>query len=249
MNRLVFMILLCPTLLWARYVPSDLSYITCRKEIEKDLKKYIDNPDWHRSVDPQVNVKSFKSPTDTFGRWIEIQSFPDPYLFVFDSEQTYIYQYSSKKCDYITSSSTKPLDFFKKKFKKSFTDLKLKKIVNTDKFSLIYIWSPQMTYSMSEMNVFKKVAEELGLNFIPVLDYTQDPDEAKKSLSYYNMDIEIVSLQSLELTMRATLVHFPVSFVVGAGKISSKIYGVYTNDLLSDLIQKEISNMKLRGSK
>lgn len=233
----------------ASRLPDEMIHLKCQEQIEKDLGKYVQNPNWQRNVDPQLNVKSYSAPSDQFGRWVEIQTFKDTYLHIFELSKTHTFQYSHKNCKYIYNSDMPALDFLKKKTQNTFTDDEFEKIVNKNEFSLIYAWSPTMIYSMSEMHIFQQACKKLGLKFIPVLDYTQSIEDAKNQLSKYKKDIAIRHYKSIELEMRGGLTHFPVSYVVGKKIISQKIFGAFTSDLLDREMKKRIDLINLRSTK
>ncbi len=224
---------------WA-YLPEEIVTHKCRKVLEKTLKKNASKDNWVRTVDPQKDVQAFRSPTENLGTWVEIQTFENPYLFVFSPDKSHVYKFSGKDCSVLTSTDTKAMNFLNYKGD-GFTDLKLKELVKADKPSMIYIWSPDMVYSMSEMSVFKQVAKEQGLQFVPVLDMSQSPEEAKKLSSGHGLNIPMTKLQSVELYMREGNLHFPTTFIVGRNRISDRVFGVLTPQLLTERVLEEVA--------
>lgn len=223
---------------WAD-LPSKLTTMPCSNEIEKVLTKLESTDKWVETVNPQQGVLAFRSPTKKLAKWVEIQSFENPYLFYFETDKTKVMQWDSKTCATIVNSESKPLEFLRK-HSSNFTDENLQSLIEAKKLSMIYIWSPTMAYSMSEMGVFRKVAETMEINFVPVLDFYDDPATSKKLLSGYKQDIKIQKFQSLELYMREGTIHFPSTYIVGKGKISRKIQGVLTPELLIESINGEL---------
>lgn len=224
-------------------VPDELLDISCRSAIEKVLKKSESKDKWVRTIDPQVGVQAYRSPTKKFAKWIEIQTFENPYVFVFENQKTRVYQFDKKTCVPLNDSDVRPLNFLKAK-KEGFTDKKLQALVESDKPSMIYIWSPSMVYSMREMQVFRDAAKKMNVEFVPVLDFTQPAEHAKKALAHYGQEVEIQKFQSLELYMREGDVHFPSTFVVGYNRISDLIFGALTPELLEARLHKELMTIQ-----
>lgn len=222
-------------------LPPKLSSISCGVVIEKTLKTLKSTDKWIETVNPQLGIFAFRSPTEEMAKWVEIQSFPNPYLFYFEPHKSKVFQWNGKTCAPLINSETKPFSFLRKSDVHSFTDEKLQKLVNDKKNSMIYIWSPTMVYSMSEMATFKKVAKELDLNFVPVLDFNESLDVAKKLISGYKPEIEMQKFQSLELFMREGTIHFPSTYLVGNKNISPRIFGVLTAELLRARVYKELA--------
>ncbi len=228
--------------LWA-LVPDPFLSISCRNEIEQVIKKHASKDKWTRTVDPQQGVLSFRSPTKEIGKWVEIQSFPNPYVFFFEKRFTKVYQWDGKTCSVLNDTTNKPLSFLTSK-KAGFTDAKLKKYVESDKPAMIYVWSPSMVYSMSEMKVFRQVAKDLDLEFVPVLDFNENPAVAKKLIAKYEPDMEMHKFQSLELYMREGTIHFPSTYIAGLNRISNRIFGVFPADLLKEEVLDELAFIK-----
>lgn len=227
-------------------LPGKLSTIACIGDIEKVVKKANSTDKWFRTVDPQENVFAYRTPTSKLGIWVEIQSFPNPYVFIYDSKKTRVYQWNAKTCETMINSDVKPLEFLNNK-KATFTDEALKKLVEAEKKSMIYIWSPTMVYSVKEMSVFRQVAKELGLNFIPILDYADSAKEAQNVINNYQTGIKVEKFRSVELYMREGTNHFPSTFIVGHNKISKKIFGVLNHEMLTTRVNKELIDISADG--
>ena len=227
----------------AALVPEPLFSMSCRNDIEKVLKKHQSKDRWVRTIDPQTGVLAFRTPTKEIGQWLEIQTFPNPYVFFFESKFTKVYQWSGKDCTILNDTTNKPLDFLGSK-KKGFTDEVLKNYVESDAPAMIYIWSPAMVYSMKEMSVFRKVAKEMDLQFIPLLDFGENSEEAKKLISGYEPDLEIKKVQSVELYMREGTTHFPSTYIAGYGRISNRIFGVMPAEDLKEQVNDELAFIK-----
>lgn len=243
MKLLVPMILSMASLMAHAQLPSDLNDIKCGKEINSILKKNGAKDEWTRTVDPQPGVRAYRTPTKEFAKWVEVQSFADPYVFIFDTKKSKIYQFDKKSCAPLMNVEGKPLEVVQTK-KAPFTDSDLKSLVESEDFSLVYVWSPVMTYSMTEMGVFINIAKELNVKFVPVLDYNFKSEDADKYLAPHVTGVKIQRGKSLELYMREANIHFPSSYIVGNNRISPRIFGVLTPDLLRERVLDELAALK-----
>lgn len=224
-------------------VPERFYDLPCRKEIERTLTKAGSKDKWVRTVDPQKDVQAYRSRTKEFAKWVEVQSFENPYLFVYETSKTRVYQWDKSNCSVLINSDTKPMNILKRN-NNSFTDKSLQALLTAGKRAMIYIWSPTMVYSMKEMHVFKKVAESLGLEFIPVLEFYSSIEEAKKIFASYKLIIPYQKLNSLELYMREGTIHFPISFIVANKRISSRIFGAMSEIELTQAVAKELADLQ-----
>lgn len=245
MKKLLTGALLLTAISASAVVPDQLLSMPCRTEIEKFLKKQGSKDQWRRTVDPEEGVMAFSSPTDTIGRWVEIQTFENPHVYAYDAQKTVVREWGVKNCELVNSSDTKPMSILKGK--NVFNDEKLKSVVESGKKSLIYVWSPTMVYSLQNMEVFKKMAKEMELEFIPVLDPNQNVENAQKVLSQFQPDLKAEKHRSLEILMREGAAHFPSSFLVHNGKISKRIFGAWTAEKLAPKLKEELIMLESEG--
>lgn len=222
-------------------LPPHLQGMACEKEIQVVLTKQGAADDWSRTVDPGENVMAFRTPTSEIGRWIEIQSFPNPYLMILEPTKSKVYEWDAKTCTTL-KLNTVPGVPFKKAKSSDFNDAKLGELLKEKKQALIYVWSPTMTYSVTEMHTFLKVAKDMNLEFIPVFDFLDTQKRAEEVISQRMPQIKLSRFSSIELYMRQGSLHFPSSFVVSHGKISDRIFGVKQEKELKDVIASEMRN-------
>ncbi|HXH29599.1 MAG TPA: hypothetical protein VNJ01_02190 [Bacteriovoracaceae bacterium] len=220
-------------------LPPHLQGMTCEKEILSVLAKQGAADSWVRTVDPGANVMAFRTPTKSVGRWVEIQSFPNPYLMILEPTKSKVYEWDAKTCATLKLGDVAGVPFKKAK-PSDFTDAKLAGLMEDDKKALIYIWSPTMTYSVTEMHTFEKVAKDMNLEFIPVLDYRVTEKRAKEVVEGRSPAVKLNRFSSIELYMRQGALHFPSSFVVSHGKISGLIFGAKPEQELKEVIAKEM---------
>jgi hypothetical protein len=102
-----------------------------------------------------------------------------------------------------------------------------------------------MVYSVKESRVFKQVADELGIDFVSVVD----PSADKNLLN--NVDLKLYphlksrKNQSLELLMRGATVHYPSVLVAKNKKLSNlPIVGVYSENLLKAKIYTHMDKLQ-----
>lgn len=219
--------------------PTPIKNMACHKQVFKELAKHTKSFEWNRSVNPQAGQLSYKTPTSTFGKWIELKLADDIVVYILDTEKSVIKKWKVKTCENFFSNSYKPLDFLKEK-KKYFSDEKLKKLVDAKTFSLIYLWSPSMVYSVQEMGEFQKVAKANKMTFLPVLSHSDSRKHAQSEIQRMKLKVPIVTMQSLELFMRSPGLHYPMTFVVGKGVISQSIFGVMPEADLTEEVAKRV---------
>lgn len=224
-------------------VPERFYDLPCRKQIEKVLTKVGSRDRWVRTVDPQKNVFAYRSRTRELAKWVEIQSFPNPYLFIYETKKTRVYQWDKTGCTVMSDTDAPALNILSGK-KNSFTDKSIEMLLAKDKRAMIYIWSPTMVYSMKEMHVFKKVAESSGLEFIPVIGSYSSVEEAKKYFAPYKLEIPYQKLNSLELYMREGAIHFPSTFIVANKRISARIFGAMPEEELTKAVAVELADLQ-----
>lgn len=229
-------------------IPDMLEGINCHEKIEKKLKTYSTSFDWVRGVNPEKGILAMSTPTSTFGRWVEIIKRENPELIVYESEKTTLIRWKRGSCDQVLNSSFPPLEFLGKR-KSGFTDKDLEKLVNSKKLSLVYIWAPEMVYSMKEMKTFIAASKKANLSFVPLLGNDSDVKYAKKALVKRKLKINVKMARSLELAMRSQIMHYPISFVVGNGRISERIFGVMPTEDLMRQLDDRVGKINLRREK
>ena len=105
-----------------------------------------------------------------------------------------------------------------------FTDDDMEGLRKNNGAALLYAWSPHMPISYSGFAMAQKVAEQNGLTFVPILDPVADTGAAARGVKQHALPPQSLRrIQSVELTYRGMLLHYPCVMVVRNGVVS----GIY----------------------
>lgn len=132
-----------------------------------------------------------------------------------------------KSCQVSLLRKHEPPSIGKATEQKYFTDASLKKRASGKKLSLIYVWSPKMIYSITEMSVAQNIAKKLKMDFVSVVDQSEEFNDTEKrklaSLGVAESSVQHSFLsQSNYLTYSNQVIHYPKIFLVGKNKISEE---------------------------
>lgn len=157
MIRIFSLVFLCLSFKTFAIIPEPFYAMKCRPQVESILKKYQMKDKWDVS---DAKAFSFKTPTKTFGTWLELKASKSPEISVLSSKQTQTYQWDSK-CVLIRNTSGAALKFLNRKID-GLTDEKLKVLVHGSKLTLIhFIFNEEMKAKA------QKIAREMNLEFAP----------------------------------------------------------------------------------
>lgn len=224
-------------------VQTDLKAKTCLTPMHKLLESYGSQNQWVPAAPRESNTFLFRSPTKNIGQWVEIettasealhkvrflsQDISKQHIFNEDCSQTFV----EKK----QAQTPKQNEFY---------DQDLRKLVNSSRDTLIYLWSPKMVYSVKNSAVFVDVAKKLGLNFVSLVEPNTSKhlmeNELKNQFSY----LGTMQNKSFDLHMRGAAVHYPSIIIVSHKKLSREpIVGVYTEGLLIAKILSQMDELK-----
>lgn len=214
-------------------LPSELDFdFTCRPQVDIQLERSLGNaiPQWNRVADANFETKVFRSPVEKVGEWLELRlaGKKSPELFVLSRDKMIEYSWLST-CETV-SKILPPLELFKKDgLAEAFTDADLEALLKSKKKGVLYLWSPNMTYSVTEFRLFRDVAKKRKMEFIPILDHQAKFVDAKAAAKVVGVDVSGRKLASVDLYMRHGTLHFPTVFVFANGKIHQKrIVGILT---------------------
>jgi hypothetical protein len=144
----------------------------------------------------------------------------------------------------IQKQNTKPNFVESTKTEKLFTDNDLEKLLQSKKRGLIYLWSPRMPYSVTDFKKFRKAADRMHLDFIPLLAPNVPLSEALEALKVQKVEFKGQKMASLELRMLNGDLHYPSFFVFGFGALNPKrIVGIFKNDDFDEIIQLRIREL------
>lgn len=201
---------------------------------------------WIKQPSPNENEQIFRKPTNKFGVWLETHLFKDkgPISYTITNKKVQKNQYD-QKCR-IQNSYDEGFDFSKTYPDSSvtfLTDEKLEELIRSEKNKLVYVWSPEMVYSAENLPKYKKTAEELKIEFVPVLDPRSNETDHVSQATFYKFEKTKYKLNSVELFMRNATLHFPTVFLIKNNKLADfRISGVYDQFRFKKELTKELAN-------
>lgn len=205
--------------------------LTCASATQALLNQWNSLNSWVEVAPNTPGAPVFRSPTKTTGIWIQLETRPDKSQqfrrVSASSVDTVLFQSDCQKQAHSKKNSQRGYNA------QAFTDAHLEKIRLSKTPSLIYLWSPNMIYSVKKSHIFRKAAQSLKMDFVPIMDSRASEQFGRTLASAANADLPIKTNESLDLKMREATVHYPSVLVIANGKISRKpIVGVYTPELL-----------------
>lgn len=211
--------LLFATSAWAKVaMPAGPTNILCPSAAVTELESLGATGEWIRHIDPEPGGWAFRSPTKTFGQWVEIRinskGLTD--ILVSRSDKSKVVS-----LDKMCMKKVSTADFFASlKSDHDFTDKELEKIVKSGRTGLVYIWSPGMIYSVKHFNQFKDLCKKLGFDFVPVANFSGVYSSLEGTAKKFNLPADPKVSRSIELFMRG-IQHHPTSYVYSHGKLST----------------------------
>ncbi len=234
----------------------------CQKDFEKKLKLHSTSEPWIRIADPDSLTKSFRQPQGPFGRWTEVVipegGAPSLALYSSDYVETIVWDSHCKSKKQKLKLEQLPAVYLPAEREANvFRDADLESLVRGKKNALIYLWSPRFVYSVLQMNSVARIAKAKNLEFIPLLDPQVSLREARAALEKVeksenrklaSLPVKIQKMNSSELYLRSQFLHFPYSFVVLNGKISSmELIGAMPEETLAQYFDQMILDKGISG--
>ncbi len=204
----------------------------CSKNISTVLDQFKSSNDWRQISNLSTSIEVYRTPTRLFGQWIEYHTDPNNSIFILNSAGIKKINFDAQTCEEKNSTlPEKDLRFINSKGPR-FTDSDLLRILQSKQNALIYVYTPKMTYSIQMAKKFQQVAEKLNLRFIPLVASDITKKKFQQSLGK-TFAFKYQRLNSIELTMRETQVHFPTSLIIYKGQIIEPVIrGVMESDQL-----------------
>lgn len=130
-------------------LPEANQKFSCVKEIENTLTQIGSKNFWILQA-PNHAGTSYRTPTDIFGRWIELSILNQGGYRIYSVTNSSLDIYDFGGDCKVKKIVEKGMDFsqINKSRKKFMTDVELKKVLEKEKTGIIYIWSPGMVYSV-----------------------------------------------------------------------------------------------------
>lgn len=205
--------------------------VPCEKKLNVEAQKmnlslkapkYYGVKKWFKIPESDFNTSKYRHPLEN-GSWLDLVV-------------------QKQSCQVLDAKIVGQTDF-SAGVKEQFSDLNLQDLSRKNKSTLIYYWSPQMIYSMTELNNLRKIAKELSLDLILFHEaqFKLDSYDQRKLASVGITQATVSDSKanfSNYLKYSHTIQHFPLLFLVQNGKISPKVVpGVMPYELW----KKEIS--------
>lgn len=123
-----------------------------------------------------------------------------------------------------------------------FTDKDLLEILNTQRSTVVYAWSPHMPLSIDGVEEIERAAKQLSLDTVFVVDPHADKKRVEETIAKHPNLRGSRLIVSDELLMRGFGQHYPSLIAIKAGKIHGRIipgfkfherYGELLRELLS----------------
>lgn len=207
----------------ASKIKDRLSKYSCYKEIDKMLKDWKTEESWQ--IEPILfsNVISFKTPTKTLGAWVRLKFENEDTLFVEKMTRNNILSKTFKKKSNNCNGevAVRPFTYNEKYLKTAYTDEELQNALSKNKKGIIYIWSPNMPLSVTNLDYLMKHAKKMGVHVTAVVDPATPKEMIKKLVKDGKIkNNQTKPLESFELINRGGLIHFPAFFTYEDGKLS-----------------------------
>ena len=216
---------LVPTNAKADFDELPYAEVKCRDELIATLQDWKVKGVWHPLPTVTINQPTYIAKTQTLGTWVEIQILPNDSVaatrITAHSQIGLTWGDDSKKeirkvANEIHEDSCQPnlknatREVFRKA-KNEFSDKDLKnKIESNTSGGILYIWSPNMDYSIRGIAAIKQASQNLHLPVTYLLDSNADLESAKKIQKKLKLDPSVLVVNhSLELYLRGIENHFP----------------------------------------
>lgn len=191
----------------------------CAKQIEAKIKELNIKSQWVRFIMNNPGEFAYRAPISV-GVWAQVSVDKEGVTFSKMTEGNSISQrFSGETCVPQIAIQAAPKEALPAK--NALGDGELKKIVESGKTGIIFIWSPNMTLSPKGHHHVEEIAKKLKIEFNSFVDPVANEALAKKLATKARLPASSLKpMQSFDLTMRGATLHYPATFVYKDGKIS-----------------------------
>lgn len=198
----------------------------CAEQISVEAENRKSANAWQEYAPTEHNGHNFRTPTTTMGRWLElnIDAIGTPILYDVTNSKKDVVEFTPN-CKTKVSAGL-GMDFSASHPDtggKWFNDKDLQKLVSSGKTGLIYVWSPEMTYSAQYYKYFRDTAKKMKMEFVAVIDPRSKSVDIEKAFQNYGIPPNNIKMNSVEIYMRNATIHYPTSLVYAHGKISPRV--------------------------
>ncbi|MBC7420141.1 MAG: hypothetical protein H7328_05385 [Bdellovibrio sp.] len=221
----------------------------CRKEAINFIngKSTVKNLNWVKQRNDHNSFQVFRAQIH-FNEWIELKTDLKfaPAISFFNEKKYTDYKLNSN-CELLTSTSG-VLDIFQNELvdtSKDFTSKDLQKLVGSGKSGIIYLYSPKMTYSMTEFSRIKKGLMKSGYALTALMDPYVDPQVTATFAKSLDLQFKGRRMASLDLYMMNGLDHYPTLFFYSNNKLyPHKLSGIHDEKNIKNLLAQWKAELK-----
>lgn len=213
----------------------------CLKQVEKKVQAFAIKSKWVRFIAEGAGAFAYKAPIE-IGVWAQVSIDKDGVTVSKMTEGNAVsYHFKDEACVPQIAIQAAPKEALPQAH--ALGDNELKKIVESGKSGIIYIWSPQMTLSPKGYHHVAAAAKKLGVELNVFVDPSAQPKMVKKSVQSARLPASSQKpMQSFDLTMRGATLHYPATFTYKNGKLSRWPKHGYENDIqFEQFIKSELS--------
>jgi hypothetical protein len=225
MIRILLLTLLISSSAWSYDKITDLGkkfgQHACWGRLSLMTAEWGSSDSWQRTPPSEPDQESFKTPTGTVGAWIEFKAVSREIfqLTKMSARSSLIVTLDQSSGSCKSASVVKNYKYNEEYLKKAYTDESLERTLKAAKKGLIYMWSPNMPLSVTNLQYLSKQAKELGVKLV----VTVDPATPKELIKMYVDQGKIRPewtrpMESFDLINRGALIHFPAFIPFKDGK-------------------------------
>ncbi|MBH47181.1 MAG: hypothetical protein CME71_03320 [Halobacteriovorax sp.] len=213
----------------------------CANKVEEKVKSLKVDSRWVRFIAGEPGSFAYRAPIEV-GLWAEVIVTKKSVTVSKMTEMNAVsYQFETEDCVPQIAIQAAPKDAIPATT--DLGDVKLKKIVESGKSGIIYIWSPSMTLSPKGYHHVAAAAKKFGVELHSFVDPSANEKMVEIAVKKARLPASITTpMQSFDLTMRGATLHYPATFIFKDGKISRWAKHGYENDVqFEQFIKRELA--------
>jgi len=181
----------------------------CAKSIQKVIyETWQADRRWQKMMTDSLEKIAFKSPTINSKKWVNVVA--DKTIFraiLHDQEKSMIIDWDNKCKKTVSHRQNKPQRVVGMN---TFSDKDISNLVSKNETGIIYIWAPEMPYSVKGIKEIKKAAAKMNSNLTVLLSPVSDYKFAKEIAKKENLgDMVLKRHRSNQLHLRGIDLHYP----------------------------------------
>ncbi len=194
----------------------EVTFPRCKAKIDALIKEWKANGDWQLLIEGVKDHRRAISSSQKVGTWIYLEygDASDPITVARQSQfQADIHKLSEECTDAVKTEHNEP-----PKNTGVATDSDLLALIAAHSEVLIYVWSPEMSYSIPSLREIKVLVAELKIPFKAFLASSAKPGVAAAQIQQVGLPEDfLVPLDSFELRMRGARRQMPILYHVKNG--------------------------------